>query len=375
MHIVAQLKVQTEVDMKHILHVIQSLEFGGAEKVVVQLANKFCDEYKVTVCVTKKMGELAKELSPDVKIVAMNMGEGNNPALISKLKELIVEQEVDIVHCHDWGVYVESALSVKKAGRAKVILTAHGPYTQYAPGLISKLKKMIRHIVERYLSKFTYKIVAVSDSIKSYIKKEIGIGDDKVSVIHNGVQGYNYEFTTHSDKCRKLITVGRVAKIKNHRLMIDAISTVIKSIKDVRLTIVGDGPEFENIKKYTNEIGLSDVVTFTGFRTDIEELLKLHDAFLLSSHYEGISIAGLEAMSLGLPIVSTNVGGVSEMVQDGVNGLLAENNSVTDYAQCLAKLCSDDDLFEELSRSSRAVFCDKFQEDAMLNDYRSLYEA
>lgn len=360
--------------MKHILHVIQSLEFGGAEKVVVQLANRFCNEYKVTVCVTKKMGELARELKPNVKIVAMNMGEGNNPALIGKLKDLIVEQEVNVVHCHDWGVYVESMLSVKKAGNAKVILTAHGPYTQYAPGIVSTLKKTVRHFVERYLSRSTYKIVAVSDSIKNYIKNEIGIAEEKVSVIHNGVEGYDYETMIHSNKCRKLITVGRIAKIKNHSLMIDALSKVRKNINDVCLTVVGDGPEFENIKNHTNEIGLNDIVTFTGFRTDIEVLLKQHDAFLLSSHYEGISIAGLEAMSLGLPIVSTNVGGVSEMVKDGVNGLLAENNSVINYAQCLTKLCTEDDLFKELRHNSRAVFCDKFQEEAMLNDYRALYE-
>ena len=368
-------KAQAGVDMKHILHVIQSLEFGGAEKVVVQLANKFCDEYRVTVCVTKKMGELAEELRSDVKVIAMNMGEGNNPALIGKLQQLIIEQDVDIVHCHDWGVYVESALSVKKAGRAKLILTAHGPYTQYTPGLISKFKKMIRHAVERYLSKFTYRIVAVSDSIKSYIRNDIGIADSKISVIHNGVAGYDYAATTHSEKCRKLITVGRVAKIKNHKLMLSAFSKIIKKFSDVQLTVVGDGPEFDNIKKYSDEIGLKGLVDFKGFRTDIEDLLKVHDAFLLSSHYEGISIAGLEAMSLGLPIVSTNVGGVSEMVQDSVNGFLVENDSVSDYAESIIRLCSDDKLFEELRSNSRAIFCDKFQEDAMLNGYRALYEA
>lgn len=368
------LRAQAEADMKNILHVIQSLEFGGAEKVVVQLANKFSDEYKITICVTKKKGDLVKELLPNVKVVSLEMGEGNNPTLIGKLKDLIIERNIDVVHCHDWGVYVESALAVKKSGRSKVILTVHGPYTQYAPGLVSKFKKILRHFVERYLSKSTYKIVAVSDAIKKYIIKDIGIVDSKVAVIHNSVEGYKFSPENNSNKCRKLIAVGRVAKIKNHRLMLSAFLKLSEKFQDVSLTIVGDGPEFNKVKKYADEIGIRSSVEFTGFRTDIEELLKQHDAFLLSSQYEGISIAGLEAMSLGLPIISTNVGGISEMVKDGVNGFLVENNNTEDYAKCLGKLCSNDSLYLELRRNSRVVFFDNFQEDAMLNEYSALYE-
>ncbi|RDH83772.1 MAG: hypothetical protein DIZ80_06440 [endosymbiont of Galathealinum brachiosum] len=359
--------------MKHILHVIQSLEFGGAEKVVVQLSNKLSIKNRVSICVTKNKGELCEQLNENIKLFSLNMGEGNNPILVTKLKQLILDNDIDIIHCHDWGVYIESVLAAKLSKRANVILTVHGPYTEYSSGIKSKLKIYLRHIVERFISRYVFKIVTVSNSIKKYIINDINIKENKMCVIHNGVEGYEYHQDDTLVKCRKYITVGRIALVKNHILMLDAFKLLADKYSDVSLTIVGDGPEFKSIQKYADNIGVTSVVVFTGFRNDIEYLLKQHDVFLLSSNYEGISIAGLEAMSLGMPIISTDVGGMSEMIKHNETGLLVNNNDASNYMSALNDIYVNEKAFYKMSYNSRQLFCKEFQEDVALEKYNKLY--
>jgi len=360
--------------MKHILHVIQSLEFGGAEKVVVQLANKFSDEYKITVCVTKAEGKLTHELNDKVALISLNMGEGNNPKLVKRLRGIISERQIDVVHCHDWGVFIEGAFATKKSPGVHLVLTAHGPYTDYAPGFISEIKKTVRHGLERYLAKSTFRFVGVSSAIKAYMLADIGLKADKVSVIHNGIEGYEPSGGKKPERCRKFITVGRIAPVKNHQLMLNAFSQAIKTHDDITLTVVGDGPEFSRIKQYAEKLGLLSHVEFTGFRSDIEDILREHDVFLLSSIYEGISIAGLEAMSLGMPVISTDVGGMSEMISQNKTGMLVEKNNANEYARALQSMCNDNELFIAMGLESRKHYDKNFRESITLNKYRQLYE-
>lgn len=359
-----------------ILHVIESLEFGGAEKVVVGLANRMSGKAEVTVCLVKYRGELAGDLVSDVDLVCFDMGEGLHLGLAFKLAALVKQKRVDVINVHNWAIYPESVLAAVLARRGRVVQTVHGPYTDYGDGKIQRSKRWLRHVVERRLTRLerVAKIVTVSDAIGQYVESDIGIGPDKLLTIHNGIPSTCFEPVKHEGRVG-LITVGRLARIKNHRLMIDAFATCLNRINDIFLTIVGDGPLRDELEDYVSRLGLSDQVQLTGFRDDIAELLAGHDIFLLSSNYEGISIALLEAMSLARPAIATDVGGIPETILPGKTGIIVPAGDRQALAAAIIDLAGSPGLRLDLGLNARAHFLAHFHEDIMDQRYLELYEA
>lgn len=362
------------------MHVIESLEFGGAEKVVVHLANMLSKKCKVSICLTKRKGELVNQLNKDIKIHFLDTGEGNNPELPKKLAQLIMNENVDILHSHDWGVYLESALAVKKANNVRLIHTVHGHYTNYTPGWKSRLKILVRHFLERRASNYTYKIVPVSDSIKDYIINDIGISAENINRIHNGIADFAYSEGSESLKSianqpLKLITVGRIARIKNYPLLLNAFAIAVEKNNRILLEVVGDGPELNHLKELAKQLDIEEQVNFLGFRTDIFERLAANDVFVLSSDYEGISIAILEAMSLSKPVIATKVGGVPETVEHNKTGYLIENRSVEDFADAIINLAGSHSKMLDFGKQARRHFESHFHESVVLKQYIALYEA
>lgn len=367
------------------MHIIESLEFGGAEKVVVHLANMLSKQCQVSICLTKRKGELVNQLNKNIKVYFLDTGEGNNLELPKKLTQLIVSEKVDILHSHDWGVYLESALAVKRANRAKLIHTVHGHYTSYSPGWKSTIKKIVRHFLERRASNYTFKLVPVSDSIKEYIVKDIGILSEKIKRIHNGIADFDNPFVSktpdtrtedsQSEKSLKLITVGRIAKIKNYPLLLNAFAIAVKEHKKILLEVVGDGPELDRLIELAKQLEIEEYVNFAGFQTNISERLAANDVFVLSSDYEGISIAILEAMSLSMPVIATSVGGVPETVEHDKTGYLIKNQNVQDYAEAIISLAHSKSKRIGLGKQARLHFENHFHESVVLKQYIALYQS
>jgi len=360
--------------MKNILHIIESLEFGGAEKVVLHLANGLSDKYNISICVTKREGELLKELKDNISIFSLKSDDGNNLSTIRKIAKIIKDNKINVVHIHNWGVFIESTLASKLCGVDRIIHTVHGPYISYSNEFISNLKKFIRHSIERLISKYIYKFITVSKSIKDYMVDDIGINKNKIITIHNGIAGLNKSaHCSSSKKILNLISIGRVAKIKNHYLLLDALNKINNSI-DYNLTVVGDGPELNNIKKYCDKLKLNDKVNFLGFRNDIENILVDMDLCIVTSDYEGISIAILESMSVGIPVIATSVGGNPETVINEETGLLIEKGNVDALADAILKLSNNRSLLDTMGIASYQRFKNYFHESIVFNAYSLIYD-
>jgi len=361
----------------HVLHVIESLEFGGAEKVVVHLANSFSKKYKISVCVTKRQGELINDLNDDIDVYFLDTGEGNNLDLPKKLIKLINDENVDVVHSHNWGLYIESAIAVLLTKKVKLVYTIHGHYTLYSPGLKSNIKIALRHLLEKIASYKTHKLIPVSDSIKEYIKKDIKISESKLLTIPNGISGLDINLKKDRTNASniKFITVGRIAKVKNHEMLLKAFHISLKKFNNIHLTIVGDGPELNNLKQLSKHLNISDHVEFTGFRNDIDKILANHDVFLMSSDYEGVSIAVLEAMSLAMPVIATDVGGNSQLVLNKVTGFIVEKNNEFEFSNAINILCSSPESLARYGSSGFNYFKKHFHEDVVLDQYMEIYES
>lgn len=356
------------------MHLIESLEFGGAEKVVVHLANKLSANNQVSICLTKRDGELISELNKDIKVFSLNSPEGNDYSLPSKINKLLKENNVDILNSHDWGVFIESALAIRKSRNVKFVHTVHGPYTNYSEGLKSKIKIKLRHIAEKYLSRYVYKIITVSDSIKEYIICDIKINKDIIETIHNGIDDISNNIIKETDNKIKLVTVGRLAKVKNYKLLLNALKKVLETTSNFHLTIVGDGPEKNELTKHCDFIGLNKYVSFLGFRRDIKNILTKNDVFVMSSSYEGISIALLESMSLSMPSIATSVGGLPESILNNETGFLVPSDDAVSYAEKVVKLIENKALIPLMGRNARELFLEEFHSDVVLSKYRKLYQ-
>jgi len=359
-----------------ILHVIESLEFGGAEKIVISLANSMADMHEIAICCLKRIGALGPEVDRRINVFCLNKGEGNDYLLPFRLARLIRRDAHDVVHTHNWGVFLEGGLAGVLARTPMLIHSVHGPYTAYSDTLSSRIKISLRHFLERLLSRRFHRITAVSDAIREYIVREIRIDPGSVVTVHNGIPvDDNLPSGKTGTKDIAFITVGRLAEIKNHLLMVRAFHEALKEGADARLIIVGDGPERASIESFLRTNRLEGKVTLLGFRSDVGELLRGADVFILTSRYEGISVALLEAMRAGLPVIATRVGGIPETVRDGKTGLLVGQDDLPGLVQAMRRLAQSQELRREMGRRGRDFLLEEFSLTVMSARYSKIYAA
>ena len=360
-----------------ILHIIESLEFGGAEKVVVDLANAMADQHQVSICCVKRTGELVKKLDPSIELHCLDKSEGNEIGLPLRLKKVIHQSRAEQVHLHNWGPFLETGIAALLCPGLSIIHTIHGPYADYPPGWKPWLKKTLRHGLELLLARRFDQLVAVADSVKADLLKR-HLPANKLMTIHNGIAVTSPTAAENLPAQRstpQLITIARLAPIKNQQLMLRAMQQVVQQFPDATLWVIGDGPSHEQLITLAAELNISDRVLFSGFREDATALLPHADLFLLSSDYEGISISLLEAMRAGLPVVATNVGGIAETVVDGVTGVLVPRGDTDAFAAAITGLCSATEKSIAMGLAGHARQQQHFSIESMCSKYLQLYGA
>jgi glycosyltransferase involved in cell wall biosynthesis len=361
-----------------ILHIIESLELGGAEKVVVTLANAMAQRHEVSVCCARRIGDLAKELSPTIPVYCLRGRNGNDYRLPFRLTALARRERFDIIHSHNWSLFVEAAVAGAWSKTPALVHTVHGAYLAHRPTLTGALKRSVRHHLERRMAHRFRRVATVSNEIARYVLQEVGLPADKVVTVHNGIAdtpALPGRPKAGTGQGVTFITTGRLALVKNHSLLLRAFGLVVRSDPRARLVIVGDGPEREALAALTQGLELGSAVSFLGFRTDVRQQLAQADVFVLTSRYEGISIALLEAMQTGLPAVTTRVGGLPEMIVDGVTGLLVEPDDAEGIAAAMLRLAASPELRSQMGQRGRALQASQFSLRAMVERYLQIYGA
>lgn len=255
----------------------------------------------------------------------MHKREGNDWRLIPKLVKLMKDRKPDIVHTRNWGT-VDGIVAAKLAGVLTVIHGEHGWNMDDPMG-----QNIRRRIARKLLSRVVNYFIAVSGDIKKWMVNSIGIKNTRGSKILNGVNTDKFcprdnigirNSLGFSSEDIVIGTVGRLDPIKAQRLLLQAFSSLNHEKKNLCLVLVGDGPEKRNLKSVRKRLACGDSVVFLGERDDVDKILSAFDLFVLPSRNEGISNTILEAMSTGLPVIATSVGGNPELVKHGHSGLL-----------------------------------------------------
>jgi len=229
----------------------------------------------------------------------------------------------------------------------------------------------------------TEKIIVNSIALKQFVLDNRVTAEDKVAVIYNGIDINDLPAVNKQDKLKQLNinpgtdviigTVARLHKQKGMEYFIDAAAGVLQKKNNVKFIIVGDGPDRQKLENKVTDSNLQDKVYFTGYRNDSSELISVFDIFVLPSLWEGTPNVVLEAMGYGIPVISTDTGGVSEIITDNQNGLLAPPGNSAMLAGKILELLSNPQLLQKLSASGKQAVIDKFSMKKMITQTQLLY--
>lgn len=358
----------------NVLHITFNMEIGGTEQVIRQLVlNIDAARYKTTVlCIDGFIGVIGSQLQDEgVSVICIKRRPGFDFNLIKKIRKYIKDNKINIVHCHQYTPYIYGLFGGLGTG-AKVVFTEHG---RFHPDSY-RIKRMILNPI---LSRLTSEVTAISSATKIALARYELFPLKKIQVIYNGICPPEIATVKKSDLgigegVRILGTVSRLDSIKNQKMMINAFKDVLTKIPNAMLLIVGDGPMRESLESQVERLGLDTNVKFVGFKSNALDYMALMELFLLSSFSEGTSMTLLEAMSLSIPCVVTDVGGNSEVVIDKETGLVVPNDDRKSFASAVCSLLSDSTLKRSYGDSASIRFSDCFTVNKMVQAYSALYE-
>jgi len=283
---------------------------------------------------------------------------------------------VDILHVHHIPLYLRVAKAVRMSRVKGVVCTEHAKFSIEQSG---RLQKGCREAAQQ-ADFFT----TVSSDLKDYFIRGLDIPESRIKVILNGVdvnrfnpemKNYTLRSTLPAEFTGKiLIHVGRLAKAKDHTTLLDTMQLLRKHGHDVVLFLVGDGDLRPDIEQQVADLNLTQYVQLLGMRTDVDQLLLGADLFVMSSQREGLPMVLMEAMSCGLPVVSTDVGGIAEIITDHETGRLVEPKRPDLLAKAIEDILNSTDGGQPLGLRARKTIVEKYSLETTAKNYSQLYE-
>ena len=305
-----------------------------------------------------------------------------DPRVIWALRDLVLQHDINLIHSHDYKSDLFAYLVRKLCWRKHIVLlsTAHGW------ALVGPRGNLYRRLDMSLMRRFDH-LIAVSHATKKQMVTD-GVPECLISVIHNAIDIDAWSPTHSPGDLRSKLNlswafpvvgyVGRLTEEKDLDVWLRAAAYLSKQYSRAHFVLVGEGRDEglrEELQKLAVSLKMSDHVTFLGYQENVLPIYSTFDIFLLSSRREGLCNSILEAMSLGLPIVSTDCGGSKELVVDGHTGFLLKQRDVNGLARALVALADDDQLRALMGRAGRERVEQEFSFRHRLQRIEDLYES
>jgi len=334
--------------IKKLCFVTGGLSFGGAERVVATLANCFADAgIEVTVfCIGRSPSQTNYSFAPEVKIVFIH----GAPGASGKISQLLRLRRTIKAYAPD------SIIAFQDYINTQTIIACYGlgiPITisiRVDPAIAANISK----ISTRFLYRFADCAVFQTKEQRDFYAAR---GKRKDVIILNPFDISKLIAVNHEKNGCNIVTVGRLTSQKNFQLLLKAFHLISEDFPEAKLTIWGEGEQRVELERISAELGIKKRVCFAGVTADIFEHVASARIFVMTSIYEGLPNALIEAMCLGVPCISTRFsgGGAEMLIQDDVNGLLVPNGDCEALAGAMKRLLSDDELATKLGENAKSL--------------------
>jgi glycosyltransferase involved in cell wall biosynthesis len=365
--------------MLNVLHMIETGGPGGAETVFRELARGLDPSRFRSFAIIPEEGWVSESLRADgIPFEIMPLTRSADLRYLGRLMRIIAREQIDVIQAHLLASNLYAALA-GTLSRIPVVTTFHGQVdVNHRDRLLGVKCRLINHGADA--------VVFVSEHLRRFYCANTAVKSELTTCIHNGInptrfrrrpeQALRSELGIRNEETL-IGAVGNIRPAKGYDVLLRAAALLKQDIPECRFVIIGDAapPDLSNrLAELHRTLDLGDTVRYAGFRANIDQVLNCLDIFVLSSRSEGFSLATVEAMAAGLPAVATRCGGPEEIISDGEDGLLVENDNPEAVAAALKRLIVDRPLRERLGVTARQNVLRRFSTEAMVAGYTRLYE-
>ena len=362
-----------------VLHVFSGDLWAGAEKMIVTLLKRLKNY-------------------PDIRILALSLNESILSRMLreSNVETIVIPEEshffatllvkalnhfrgknIKLIHTHGYKEDLLALLIRQFIGVKWLVSTIHGlpepSFFRHSNANNITFKRKLDYFV---LKHGFAKVIAVSEDIQQNLINKYGFNSTKVEVIHNGIDIPRLKNPRRpEDSVLQVGTVGRMVSVKQYELFLDIADEVTKQLKNVRFSILGDGPLKEQLTRKAKALRLENIVTFEVPRIDPSDFYQSIDLYLNTSLHEGLPLSILEAMACGKPVVAPKVGGLPEIITHAEEGFLVESRSPKDFADWCVKLLRNKELRTIMGQKALNKVTKRFRSGLMADSYHRLYQS
>ena len=340
---------------------------GGANRIFLYSKELKKRGHYVTVCCLPESGLASRISAENIPVSTLNPKSDINLFVVPKIIRLIRQNNIDVIEICSPKFYWVASLAAKVTKR-KVILTRNVPYR----------KKGTKKIVNKFLySVLVDRIIAISDKIKRELIEDFSLPEKKITVIYDGIDLDRFKqkkSKKSSVKPERYIAavISRLDKNKGLECFMNAIPIITQKIASIHFIIVGTGTIETKLKELAKKLKISENVSFTGFKTDIPQILSEVDITIMPSPQEGMSMSALESMASGVPVVITSGCGLVDVIENNTSGSIVQPDNSHELADGVIRLLQSD--YQQAGKAARTIIEEKFALQRVVTQYELLLE-
>ena len=352
---------------------------GGLERVIQALALGLDPaKYDVHVWCLARGGTIADQMilqGATVKILGLT--SYYNPARVRTLARMLDREGFDIVHTHGYFASTYARLAALLIKRTRVVRHIHTTEIAFKPR---------NRRIEALLSLMSDRVICVSRAVGEFAVESLNVPPQKIRTVYNAayadpagcaaedVEAWRVKLGLNG----KHFVVASIASLtanKGHEVLIRAMRQVVEKHENARCLIIGEGRERDDLESLIDRLGLRGRIALTGMQSDVAPFLRLAHALVLCSvNREGLSVALLEGAAAGIPLIGSDLGGIPEVIQHGVNGFLFRPGDSVSLARAVERLIEGPALWERLCRGSRNIGEEQFSMQKFISSIDGIYE-
>jgi glycosyltransferase involved in cell wall biosynthesis len=350
-----------------IAHIVDSMEVGGAETLVAQLCRlQREDGHDPSVHAILTLGPLGEQLREEGFTVRTLVGQHLTDSA-RNFYRIFKEIRPDVVHLHNPTPSIYAGISARLAGVPSILSTRHS--------LVAPPRSLVRELKYSVAASCCDWVAGICDATVNNIKEMHSISARKIVCVYNGaiplVRTSKELWPAKSGFT--LVYVGRLEPVKNHGLLLHGFRAALAQRPDLRLWMVGDGSQRNSLEQLSAQLGITSQITFWGQQLDVAPFFSAADAFIMSSQSEGLPISLLQAFSIGLPSIVSDVGGMAEVVRLARAGIIVSPIDAEAMADAILQMSTQESERGEYSRNAISAFQERFTLKAMADAYMNLY--